>query len=124
MGVAAGGLALVAALLCRLLPETSNRPLPDTIHDVMEAYRDVFVNMLSMMGGVGGPEGNGSGGAGAGGGGEAENGRAARGSQRKRTSLRKAPLAEPEEQAAMLTDRQEPRESRRPSRAPAWTPDV
>ncbi|XP_043193949.1 solute carrier family 22 member 8-like isoform X2 [Amphibalanus amphitrite] len=120
VGVAAGCLALVAALLCRLLPETSNRPLPDTIHDVMEAYRDVFVNMLSMMGGVGGgPDGSGSGG-----GGQAENGRAAKGSQRKRASVQKAPLAEPEEHAAMLTDREQPSGSRRASKAPAWTPDV
>lgn len=119
VGVAAGGLALLASLLCRLLPETSNRPLPDTIHDVMETYRDVFVNMLSMMGGMGGPiDGGGDGGGG-------ENGKSVTGAppQTPPTPPQTAPLAEPEEQTAMLADQEEGK-VRRTSKAAVWSPDV
>ena len=101
VGVAAGCLALLASLLCRLLPETSNRPLPDTIHDVMEAYRDVFVNMLSVMGGVGD--------------GDAENGKPP---PHRRRGSRPAPLAETEEHSAMLGDREEAAKVRRGSTTP------
>lgn len=53
-----GGLVLLAAYLCRYLPETSNRPLPGTLVDVMESYADVLksiVLLTSSMPGGGGP---------------------------------------------------------------------
>ncbi|XP_037082705.1 organic cation transporter protein-like [Pollicipes pollicipes] len=111
VGVAAGCLALLASVLCRFLPETSNRPLPDTIHDVMEAYRDVFVNMLSMMGGMG---------AGGGGGEETANGD------------QKPPLASPDEQEKMLPDENGGQEAPSPAvktelprpASPKWQPNV
>lgn len=56
--IAVGGMILVAAYLCKYLPETSNRPLPGTLVDVMESYADVLksiVLLTSNMPGGGGP---------------------------------------------------------------------
>ena len=44
-----GGLTIVAAILSRMLPETSHRPLPDTINDMMAACREMFLNLLVAM---------------------------------------------------------------------------
>jgi len=49
VGVAVGALAVLAAVLSRLLPETSHRPLPDTINDMMAACREMFLNLLVAM---------------------------------------------------------------------------
>ncbi|XP_037074419.1 organic cation transporter-like protein [Pollicipes pollicipes] len=49
VGVVVGALTLLAAALSRLLPETSHRPLPDTINDMMAACREMFLNLLVAM---------------------------------------------------------------------------
>lgn len=52
-GVAAGVTSLIASVLCTCLPETSNRPLPENIKDLMLQYRNVFQNMLfSQLNGI------------------------------------------------------------------------
>uniref|UniRef100_T1J7M3 Major facilitator superfamily (MFS) profile domain-containing protein n=1 Tax=Strigamia maritima TaxID=126957 RepID=T1J7M3_STRMM len=45
-GVLVGFLSLVAAGFCTFLPETSNRPLPENIKDMMLQYRSVVQNMF------------------------------------------------------------------------------
>ncbi|KAG1650691.1 Solute carrier family 22 member 7 [Nymphon striatum] len=47
--ICAGILTLVAGYLCRGLPETSNRPLPGTIVDLMDSYASVMEAIVLMM---------------------------------------------------------------------------
>jgi len=48
-GLLFGGLSTVAGLLTLLLPETLNRPLPQTIDDIEQWYKRPIVNQHEMI---------------------------------------------------------------------------